>query len=59
MLSESYNQTILTYSELISNRVFLVFLLSQSYYQTAVNTFLKVSMGTKTERKFSRVKIPN
>ena len=55
MLSESYYQTILTYSELISNS----FTLSQSYYQTAVNTFLKVSMGTKTERKFSRVKIPN
>ena len=52
-------------SELLSKNIDLSRLrissvcISQSYYQTIVNTFLRVSMGTWTDRKFSNRKFPS
>ena len=53
-LSESYCKTILAYSELKSVFTFLL-----SYYQTIVNTFLRVWVDTWTERKVLNRKFPS
>ena len=53
-ISESYYQTVLTCSGLISNN----FTLFQSYYQTIIN-FLWVSIDTWTDWKFSKRKFPS
>ena len=63
---QSTYHTIMTFSHfqrvttkqywLIQNSYQTVFTLSQSYYQTIVNTFLKVWMDTWTDKKFSNGK---
>ena len=53
-----------TFRELLANNIDLFrahekeFTLSQSYYQTIVNTFFRVSMDTWADRKFSNRKSP-
>ena len=47
-------KTILTYLELMSNSIHTF-----SYYQTVVNTFLRVSVDTRTDRKSLRRKFPS
>ena len=47
------------YYRLIQSSYQTVFTLLQNYYQAILNTFLRVSMDTRTDRKFSNRKFPS